>query len=167
MSSQHGALSFILFVRFIPSVQHCAAHTTAYWGKITTKARKTVAFQWFVQRMQRLISEKKLLRQIVPHHAYLDLSFVLCGVQQGHFEGGGFKSLGTFLGRFEVFAWGRPLRHVICFSVFVKILGVLFLKIKKRQSNGYTMSSVSPDTWVEIQNSYNTLKHCTSIRTAP
>lgn len=40
MSSQHGALSFILFVRFIPSVQHCAAHTTAYWGKITTKGEK-------------------------------------------------------------------------------------------------------------------------------
>lgn len=71
-----------------------------------------------------------MLQQIVPPHAYLDFSFILCGVQQGHFEGGGFKSFGTFLGRFEVFAWGRPLRHVICFSVFVKMLGVLFLKIK-------------------------------------
>lgn len=74
-----------------------------------------------------------MLAQIVFHNAYLNFSFELGGVQQGHFEGGGFKSLGVFLGRFEVFVWGHLLRHVICFSVFVKVLGVLFLNtyIKK------------------------------------
>lgn len=76
--------------------------------------------------MLRLILEN-VLPQIVLHCAYLNFSFEVGGVQQGYFEGGGFKSFGAFLWRFEVLVWGRLLRHVVCFSVFIQMLGVLFL----------------------------------------
>lgn len=64
---------------------------------------------------------------IVFRVAYLHFPFELSGVQQGHFEGGHFESFGAFLWGFEVFVWGRLVRRVVCFSVFVGLLGVLFL----------------------------------------
>lgn len=62
--------------------------------------------------------------------SYLNFSFKLRGIQQSDFEGDRFKSFGAFLRRFEVLVWGRLLRRVICFFVFIKMLGVLLLCIE-------------------------------------
>lgn len=102
-------LFYSFFASFIHSQHHCKTHITASRGKKkTTKEIKNSNFQWFVQSTLRLIPEN-MLSQVVFHNSYLNFSFILGRVQQGHFEGGGFKSLGAFLGRFEVFVWGHLL----------------------------------------------------------
>lgn len=92
-----------------------------------TKEIKGAASQGFVQSMFRLIPANTLAQIVFFRHAYLNFSLELGGVQQGHFEGGGFQPFGAFLGRFEVFVRGRLLRHVVRFPVFIQIFGVLFL----------------------------------------
>lgn len=67
--------------------------------------------------------------------AYLDLPFVHRGVQQGHLEGGRLVALGALLWRFGVPAWRGEVRHVVCFSVVVHMLGVLVLWDNREESN--------------------------------
>ena len=131
LSSQICTLSLLLFACFIHPLKYSKTNVLPT-GKHNNKGKEDLDIQHLAQSMLRLIPES-MLSTIIFQYAHLNFSFKLSGVQQCHFEEGGFKPLRAFLGRFEVFVWGHLLRCVICVSVFVKVLGVLFLKtyIKK------------------------------------
>lgn len=110
-------------------------HTTL---KSQQREVQTIGMKIFSSLLQRLI-QQNVQMLIVFQCPYLDFSFILWGIQQCHLEGGGFKTLWAFLRRFQVLVWGGLLRCVLGLSVFVLVLGVLFLwNIKSGIGDGKT-----------------------------
>lgn len=148
-----------LFYSLGPYYLLCAVQRNAQQLHMPTeeKQKQRNKRMWFAQSMLSLIPENVFM-QIVFHSSYLDFSLELRGIQQSHFEGGCFESFGAFLGRFEVLVWGRLLRHVIWFSVFIQILGVLFLYIYKKQRQSVTLHARHVRGYLQLKHTSGHLK---------